>query len=365
MSKGSEFWGNASGKLGQQVLYRAGGEQRARMHVAKIKNPRTLAQMKNRILMNNVVSAFHGLKPLLQATFPNRKSNQSAFNAFVKANKQMNQYYIGKEEVESTACVPYGMQIGKGNLGITIKPTMKKVTDFRDPELAPRVFYAVEGLLNLEGLEMEVAGEDTYSGVYYPTLEELFAIFSERCIVQLPSEFSISVIASEYAADDEDPNSDIWQFGYIIKHLQQFNSYERRYGIDRNSSLLKIGLQLASYEAVGSNGKAKVTFSNILLGNGAVTANDNVKRCLGMVLSFKDASGQQVVNSYMSSIPKKFEGEKVNNPAEDYEWGGFVCMQVLDEYGYKANDVLTSEALNIGAVEEEEEEGGGGEDLTD
>ena len=46
MSKGSEFWGNASGKLGQQVLYRAGGEQRARMHVAKIKNPRTVAHWK-------------------------------------------------------------------------------------------------------------------------------------------------------------------------------------------------------------------------------------------------------------------------------------------------------------------------------
>ena len=39
MSKGSLFWANASGKLGEVVQYRAGGEQRARAYVRKIKNP--------------------------------------------------------------------------------------------------------------------------------------------------------------------------------------------------------------------------------------------------------------------------------------------------------------------------------------
>ena len=38
MSKGSLFWGNARGRLGQSVFYRAGGEQRNRTYVAKIKN---------------------------------------------------------------------------------------------------------------------------------------------------------------------------------------------------------------------------------------------------------------------------------------------------------------------------------------
>lgn len=365
MSKGSEFWGNASGKLGQQVLYRAGGEQRARMHVAKIKNPRTLAQMKNRILMNNVVSAFHGLKPLLQATFPNRKSNQSAFNAFVKANKQLNQYYIGKEEVETTACVPYGMQIAKGNLGITIKPKMEYLENAFDTGAMAKVWYCVDGLLDLEGFTMEVDTNRATDVVLSLTLEELFQVFSQRCIVQLPSEFSLSVVASEYAADDEDAGTDVWQFGYMIKYLQQYNPYERRYGIDRNSTHLRIGLHISEINEQGSTGKAVVSFDKLVIGNARVDGNMAAKTSMGLVLSFKDASGQQVINSFMSTVPKKLDGEQVNNPAADYEWGGFVCMQVLDSYGYKANDVLTSEALNIGTTEEEPPTEEGGEDLTD
>lgn len=37
MSKRSLFWGQAAGKLGEAVYYRAGGEQRTRTYVAKIK----------------------------------------------------------------------------------------------------------------------------------------------------------------------------------------------------------------------------------------------------------------------------------------------------------------------------------------
>ena len=54
MSKGSLFWANASGKLGESVFYRSGGEQRNRSYVKNIKNPRTEAQMRNRIQLGNL-----------------------------------------------------------------------------------------------------------------------------------------------------------------------------------------------------------------------------------------------------------------------------------------------------------------------
>jgi hypothetical protein len=41
MSKRSLFWGKGSGKLGEAVYYRAGGEQRTRAYVKTVKNPKT------------------------------------------------------------------------------------------------------------------------------------------------------------------------------------------------------------------------------------------------------------------------------------------------------------------------------------
>ena len=58
MSKRSLFWGQASGKLGEAVYYRAGGEQRTRSYVAKIKNPKTRAQALQRTKFNNMVAVF-------------------------------------------------------------------------------------------------------------------------------------------------------------------------------------------------------------------------------------------------------------------------------------------------------------------
>lgn len=361
MSKGSEFWGVASGKLGQQVLYRAGGEQRARAYVAKIKNPKTMAQMKNRILMNNVVSAFHAMKPLLQASFPNRKSNQSAFNAFVQANKQKNQYYISKEDVEHTACVPYGMQIAKGNVGLTITPTLAELTNARDPEAAPKYGWCVDGLLDLNGFEMTLDDTRASNSVVILSEEELFDVFSSRCLVQLPSEFTLSLVAAPYGEEDEDLSTDIWQFGYKVTHCQKYNGYSRLYGIARNFRGLQIGLHISEVTEIGSTNTWKAKFDKLVISVSYVLPDGAFMNPCGLILSYKDASGQQTLNSYISSVPARFNDEAVEDPTADYRWGGFYAMQVLDQYGYKANDILTSENLNIAPESGADDEQGGGD----
>mgnify|MGYP007050596991 CR=1 FL=1 len=50
MSKRSLFWGNASGKLGEAVFYRAGGEQRTRTWIPKIKNPKNAITGREQII---------------------------------------------------------------------------------------------------------------------------------------------------------------------------------------------------------------------------------------------------------------------------------------------------------------------------
>lgn len=116
MAKGSQFWGNASGKLGQQVLYRAGGEQRARMYVNKIRNPRTKAQAVNRLSMLNLSTAFREMADFLRVSFVGRPTNQSGFNAFVKANKTPTSPVIGKYAAGLGLFIPVGMVVSQGNL---------------------------------------------------------------------------------------------------------------------------------------------------------------------------------------------------------------------------------------------------------
>ena len=81
MSKRSLFWANASGKLGETVFYRAGGEQRNRSYVKNVKNPKTQPQALQRAKFNNMVAVFRGVKAVADSFFT-KKSNQSGFNAF-------------------------------------------------------------------------------------------------------------------------------------------------------------------------------------------------------------------------------------------------------------------------------------------
>lgn len=120
MAKGSQFWGNATGKLGEQVLYRAGGEQRARTYVARIKNPRTEGQAVNRLSMRNFATAFRAYKDVIRLSFPNRPVKESGFNAFIKANKTAKSAAISALAANAGYFVPKGLIIAKGNLGVIL-----------------------------------------------------------------------------------------------------------------------------------------------------------------------------------------------------------------------------------------------------
>lgn len=116
MSKRSLFWGQASGKLGEAVYYRAGGEQRTRAYVKSVKNPKTLAQMMQRITMGNLVSMYSALKPILSQSFPMRPSHRSAFNEFVSVNKNAQSYAVFKDDVQNRFFWPVNMTIAKGDV---------------------------------------------------------------------------------------------------------------------------------------------------------------------------------------------------------------------------------------------------------
>lgn len=118
MSKRSLFWGQASGKLGEAVYYRAGGEQRTRTWVPKIKNPKSKGQATQRCLFMNMVAEFRAFKKFVQFGFIKRTASQSAFNAFVKDNFGSNVWVSNGADVSRAEFHGYNMRLSSGTIPI-------------------------------------------------------------------------------------------------------------------------------------------------------------------------------------------------------------------------------------------------------
>lgn len=117
MSKGSLFWGNAVGKLGESVFYRANGQQRNRTYLREIKNPKTRAQMTNRVKWANVVNTWRLLKPFISVGMQNRKTTQSDYNAFMSMNLRGSTAYLLKDEARQNATLIAPYFVTSGTLG--------------------------------------------------------------------------------------------------------------------------------------------------------------------------------------------------------------------------------------------------------
>ena len=87
MSKGSLFFGNASGKLGQVVLSTMKGQQIARAWQPKVANPKTSQQQLQRAKFANSVKFFKRAQQyLFKFAFEDRRKNESDYNAFMRHN---------------------------------------------------------------------------------------------------------------------------------------------------------------------------------------------------------------------------------------------------------------------------------------
>lgn len=87
MSKGSLFFGNASGKLGQVVLSTIKGQQIARAWQPKVSNPKTSQQQLQRAKFANSVKFFkRAQQNLFKFAFEDKRKNESDYNAFMRHN---------------------------------------------------------------------------------------------------------------------------------------------------------------------------------------------------------------------------------------------------------------------------------------
>ena len=297
MSKGSLFWANASGKLGETVLYRSGGEQRTRTYVAKIKNPKTLAQMKNRLSMRNLSAIYRRLQQVLSKSFPNRSAKESGFNAFVKANKSVETAVINKISADMGLCAPINMVMSQGYLtqfGVCKRYSVLGNTYVGfDLQSHPNVAAISQLWTDKEGIDIKTA-----------------AVFKEVWdALQIPSDGVITILWATY--EDE---------GYSLKSYRL-----TREAKDNELTALPSSLFMAGVSLTGEDATPMLAFAK---------SSDTECLCSALI-SWTDGNGKlQITNSRMVS------------PVEDDEYaaqylpGGEYWEQVLQEYGYSQNSVL-------------------------
>lgn len=337
MAKGSQFWGAASGKLGQQVLYRAGGEQRARAYVKSIKNPKTLAQMKNRILMNNVVSAFRSMKPILSVSFPMKASNQSGFNAFVKANKNTVPYAISKEDVQFGGCMPYRMFVSQGDIAINTNVVLQQLQDATEPEAEGRWFPTINGLLP-GSMQLENLPESEASIAVTP--QQLYEIMtSNGNPLGLPSEFKVTIVGSFYGTGANDAPSEMFFMGWKTYVCRADEKAHIIVGGDTLATeWLRINAIPSKIESVGTEDVPafNATIENLSLRNGFLSESKSEQHVWGVIVSWTENGKQRVTTSRIQG------GYEIADLVEDWEENGFVYNQILTQYGYSAESLLAT-----------------------
>lgn len=284
MSKGSLFWGNASGKLGESVFYRSGGEQRNRTYVKNIKNPKTKSQMINRIQMANLASVFRNYRSVLEFSFTDKKSNQSSWNAFVAANKKVNGAVCPKLSIEEGGCVPVGMVMAQGSL---IVPSPQVVESKESGEYFGFV------------VDVPKSEVETASDAFKALLSQL----------DLPSNTKMAVLKARY-------NDESYKASWYV--------YQADLGIVASSS----GAAAPILEET-AEGKALLS----------VNISDSETE-VAVIFSYTDANGKTIVSS---ATMHPASDVAVSDYAEQFLGpDGDVYQQVLETYGYNNSSVLAT-----------------------
>ncbi|MBO7295453.1 MAG: hypothetical protein J6U65_08590 [Bacteroidaceae bacterium] len=311
MARQSLFWGKAKGKLGEVVLYRAGGEQRSRTYVKDIKNPKSAAQMAQRIKMSSVVGFFRATRDILRNSFPNRPVSQSGFNAYAQATLPIAETAIARNLADEGLSVPLNYQISKG--GLMLVPNGLKAASVADG--------ATEQQFR-GGLLFSPYTEEISAGVVSPgteDLDELMRIELAQAGQQLPDKYNVTVIVSSYADDG-------------------FKTNNRTFRVDKSSgTAIVTGDSLPMDDVwpvakVEVDGIPKLAFAVAMsegAGNGAYMA--------GVIVSYNDENGKLQVNSdYMKFVYGDME------LIEQFMPNGIVYQQYLEDLGVGASDVLST-----------------------
>lgn len=269
--------GLAKGKVGDLVFYRDGGEQRTRTRVIP-KNPRTPAQMTQRVKIANVSALYRALSNVLSVSFTNRPSNQSGYNAFA-SNAIAAAPFVTREMALVDSVLPQPAQVSKGVL----------------PSLPFEVVDAEEGRafsLTLQGVTAESPTIGDISSALvnaYPTLQD--------------GDVITSVTLRFNAVDDAQDGADRYRTTQLVRQFvidttssealetTDFTYSNVSFAASHLDSLFDDNTQMAAYfvSRVDSNGAMQTSTDFFQLSALAQTLYDGYRT---------DAAIKQAIDSY-------------------------------------------------------------------
>lgn len=317
MSKRSLFWGNGSGKLGEAVFYRAGGEQRTRAYVKKVKNPKSYQQALQRTKFNNLVGCFKGISTAVKSFYTNRASNQSPFNAFFRKNWPLNLWVADKEITGVNEGVFQGLYVADGDLNLDTTITVES------PTLADPNYYLTWTVP--AGSYTIPVGTDSTQIVVGSELYQLLVGGTNP--YGLPSEFNVTIF--------------LFQQGYVNNAAQVFSIRCAADSTDhfryvqgspklpvptqaQMDRLLFVGNGTITDPAASTPGTA-TGVSKICIGQQAPT-EAQLQYGAAVVVSFKDASGKRCTRSVVTY------GKALQEIARDYTPSGEVGRSIISQY---------------------------------
>lgn len=163
--KGNLLLGTARGKLGDVVMYRQRGKQMARVRITKVSNPRTLAQVVQRVVFNTAIQAYSKMQDICNHSFQGMERSVENQAEFMRLNVRILNDYIASQDNPAFAhgfLQRHGQglmfqpwQIAKGNL-----PT-------------PSIDGSGDDTLNLFGHNSTTTGVDLYALSYGAVAEIL------------------------------------------------------------------------------------------------------------------------------------------------------------------------------------------------
>lgn len=324
MSKRSLFWGQASGKLGEAVYYRAGGEQRTRAYVAKIKNPKTRAQALQRTKFNNMVAVFRGTSVFVKSLFKAEKSSQSPFNAFVKRNFPLCLTVADREMVELGEGGSENFVFANGSVNFNTVPSIIPFKPLGNEENTLGYYWG-----------LAIAGGDVSSprtvvgdivGLY--TGAEIYqALVGTTNPYNLPAQFVLSFI--ECIQGNVAPA----YYTYTVNCAADSKDTLRCVQFPRGANpptvaelQTKIIPQAASYTPGTGDKKIQLTgITGILFGSGNAAADD-IMNGVAICLSYKDSAGLQATTSIMTY------GKSLQEQANEYLPNAAAGSSIVDSY---------------------------------
>lgn len=324
MSKRSLFWGQASGKLGEAVYYRAGGEQRTRAYVAKIKNPKTRAQALQRTKFNNMVAVFRGTSVFVKSLFKAEESSQSPFNAFVKRNFPLCLTVADREMVELGEGGSENFVFANGSVNFNTVPSIIPFKPLGSDENTLGYYWG-----------LAIAGGDVNSprtvvgdivGLY--TGAEIYqALVGAANPYNLPAQFALSFI--ECIQGNVAPAYYIYTVNCAADSVDTLRCVQFPRGAEPPTVAelqTKIIPQAASYTPGTGDKKIQLTgITGILFGLGNAASGD-ITNGVAICLSFKDSAGLQATTSIMTY------GESLREQANAYLPSAATGSSVVDSY---------------------------------